>query len=135
MKPPLEKSKPPNKTGLVRIWFAFFYSLSGLRFALTEESAFQQEFCLFVVLLIVLYFLPVSIAFKCILLFANTLVLIVELLNTALEAIVDMICPDYDIHAKQVKDLGSAAVFLSIVLAILLWVSVIIIIVSRGSGS
>ncbi len=136
MKPASEINKrPASKTGFARLWFAFFYSLSGLRFALTEESAFQQEVCLFAVLLVVLYFLPVSLVFKGVLLSANTLVLIVELLNTALETMADMISPDYDRRIKKVKDMGSAAVFLSILLALLLWGSAVVAIIANGSGS
>ena len=63
--------------------------------------------------------------FKCVLLSANTLVLIIELANTGLETIVDMISPDYDINAKKVKDIGSAAVFVSLILAAVLWGSAV----------
>ena len=113
--------KPEGKKGLTRIWFALLYSLEGLRFALTKEAAFQQEVCLYLLLLVVLIFLPLSIGFKCVLLFANTLVLIVEILNSAIESIVDMTSPNYHDYAKRAKDLGSAAVLISISLAIALW--------------
>ncbi|HBH62718.1 MAG TPA: diacylglycerol kinase [Nitrospiraceae bacterium] len=126
--------KPSPKTGLARIWAALFYSLHGLRFSIYHVVAFQQEVCLFVVLLIVLYFLPISIVFKCILLFANTTVLIAELLNSAIESIVDMTSPDYHVLAKQAKDLGSAAVLISLLLAIVLWGSAIYFMLNRGSG-
>ncbi len=114
------QDKPPKKKGLVRIWFAFLYSLNGLRFALTKETAFQQEACVYLILLVILFFLPLSILFKCVLFFANTLVLIVEILNSAIESIVDMTSPDYHDYAKHAKDLGSAAVLMSITLAIVL---------------
>jgi diacylglycerol kinase (ATP) len=113
-----------TRTGPARLWFSLLYSLSGLRFALAE-TAFQLELGAYGVLLVVLYFLPVSVVFKCVLLFANTLVLIVELANTGLETIVDMISPEYDINAKKVKDIGSAAVFVSLVLAGVLWGSAV----------
>lgn len=113
--------KPASKKGLARIWAAFFYSLNGLQFAITNEVAFMQEAFIYVVLLIVLYLLPLSVIFKCILLFANTIVLIVELLNSAVESIVDMTSPEYNVLAKRAKDLGSAAVLISIVLSIVLW--------------
>lgn len=136
MKPvPEINKKPASKTGLARLWFAFLYSLSGLRFALTEESAFRQEVCLFAVLLVVLYFLPVSLVFKGVLLSANTLVLIVELLNTALETMADMISPDYDLRVKKAKDMGSAAVFLSLLVAFLLWGSAVVTTIANGNGS
>lgn len=113
--------KPAAKKGLARIWAAFFYSLNGLQFAVTNETAFIQEAFIYVVLLIVLYFMPISVIFKCILLSANTIVLIVELLNSAVESIVDMTSPEYNVLAKRAKDLGSAAVLISIALSILLW--------------
>lgn len=113
--------KPRNRKGFTRIWFALIYSLNGLRFAFTQEAAFRQETCIYVLLMIVLYFLPLSIVFKCILFGASTLVLIVELLNSAIESIVDMTAPEYNDLAKRAKDLGSAAVFVSIILAVVLW--------------
>ncbi len=128
-------AKPSPKTGLARIRAAFFYSLNGLRFAVSSEPAFREEICLFVVLLVVLYFLPISIVFKSILFFANTLVLIVELLNSAIESIVDMASPDYHELARKAKDLGSAAVLVSLVLVIVLWGSAIcLVIMNRGGG-
>lgn len=125
--------KPQSKTGLVRIWFALIYSLNGLRFALTKETAFQQELCIYLILLVILFFLPLSILFKCVLLFANTLVLIVEILNSAIESIVDMTSPDYHEFARRAKDLGSAAVYISILLAIALWFCAIYLILT-GKG-
>ena len=90
-------------------------------FAIKNEVAFRQEVGVFVVLLIVLFFLPISILFKCILLLANTIVLIVELINSAIESIVDIASPDYHVLAKHAKDLGSAAVLISLILTIVLW--------------
>lgn len=113
---------PAAKRGLARIWAALFYSLNGLRFAITNETAFMQEVSIYVVLLIVLYFMPLSVIFKCILLFSNTIVLLVELLNSAIESVVDMASPGYNLLAKRAKDLSSAAVLISIALSILLWV-------------
>ena len=109
------------KRGIPRLYAAFFHSLSGLGFALSRETSFRQEFCAFVVLLIPLYFLPLSFAFKCLLFFSHTVVLIVELINSAIESIVDLASPDHHPLAGRAKDLGSAAVLLSLVLVILLW--------------
>ena len=127
------QDKPHSKKGLVRIWFAFLYSLNGLRFALTRETAFQQEACVYLILLVILFFLPLSIFFKCVIFFANTLVLIVEILNSAIESIVDMTSPDYHDYAKHAKDLGSAAVLMSITLAIVLWLCAIYLVLT-GKG-
>jgi len=109
------------KTGIARIWAAFFYSLNGLRLAISNEAAFRQEACIAVVLLVVLLFLPLSLLWKGLLFFATTSVMVVELLNSAIETVVDIVSPEYHELAKRAKDLGSAAVLVSIVLAIVLW--------------
>jgi diacylglycerol kinase (ATP) len=113
--------KPTTKTGIARIWAAFLYSLNGLRFAISNEAAFRQEICVVVVVLVVLGFLPLSLFWKGLLFFATTSVLVVELLNSAIESVVDIASPEYHDLAKRAKDLGSAAVLVSIVLAIVLW--------------
>ncbi len=120
--------KLTTKTGIARIWAAFFYSLNGLRFAIFNEAAFRQEVCIVVVLLVVLLFLPLSLLWKGLLFFATTSVLVVELLNSAIESVVDMASPEYHDLAKRAKDLGSAAVLVSIVFAIVLWGGAIFII-------
>jgi diacylglycerol kinase (ATP) len=112
---------PDRKSGLSRIWSAFFYSLDGLRHAITNETAFIQEAIIFLVALIALVFLPLTLLWKALLVFVTASVLIVELLNSAVEALVDMVSPEYHELAKRAKDLGSAAVLLSIVIALLLW--------------
>jgi len=114
--------KPTVKTGIARIWAALFYSLNGLRFAIRNESAFRQESFIVGVLLVVLLFLPLSFLWKLLLFFASIVVLIVELLNSSIESVVDMASPEYHILAKRAKDLGSAAVLVSIVLLIVLWI-------------
>jgi diacylglycerol kinase (ATP) len=117
-----------TKTGIDRIWAAFFYSLNGLRFAIANEAAFRQEACTVVVLLVVLLFLPLSLFWKGLLFFATTSVLVVELLNSAIESVVDIASPEFHDLARRAKDLGSAAVFVSIVFAIVLWGGAIFII-------
>ena len=66
-------------------------------------------------------FLPISLLWKGLLFFATTSVLIVELLNSSIESVVDLASPEYHILAKRAKDLGSAAVLVSIVVAVILW--------------
>lgn len=124
--------KPPTKTGIVRIWAAFFYSLNGLRFAISNEAAFRQEACIVVIVSVVLFFLPISLLWKGLLFFATTAVLVVELLNSAIESVVDMASPEYHVLAKRAKDLGSAAVLVSIVFAIVLWGCAIFLILQGG---
>lgn len=110
-----------NKRGLARIFAAFFYSLAGIRSGFSHEEAFRQEALLFILLLPALYLIPVSLEFKALLFTVNCLVLITELLNSAIESVVDLVSPDYNTYAKRAKDMGSAAVLLSISLAVILW--------------
>jgi len=114
--------KPAPKTGLARIWAAFLYTLKGLGHALAHEAAFGQEIMLVAVLCVVLFFLPLSLLWKAVLFFATAQVLIVELLNSAIEAVVDMTSPGFHELAGRAKDMGSAAVFICLVLAGVIWV-------------
>jgi len=120
--------KLKTKTGIGRIWAAFFYSLNGLRLAISNEAAFRQEACIVVVLLVVLLFLPIAILWKGLLFFATTSILVVELLNSAIESVVDIASPEYHDLAKRAKDLGSAAVLVTILVTIVLWGGAIFII-------
>ena len=124
--------KPSGKKGIARLGAAFIYSLNGLRFAISHETAFIQEAFIYIILLVILFFLPLSLTFKCVLLLANTIVLIVELVNSAIESIVDMTSPEYNDLAKRAKDLGSAAVLISITIAIVLWACAILEVLNRG---
>jgi len=114
--------KPMKKTGFVRIWAALIYSLKGLHFAIANGPAFRQLALVNIILSVVLLFLPISLTWKCILFFATASVLIVELLNSAIEMVVDLASPEYHDLAKRAKDLGSAAVLISIAIALILWI-------------
>lgn len=122
---------PNKKTGISRIFAAFFYSLSGIRAAFLNEAAFRQEAVLFLLLLPLIFILPVAATMKCVLLVVHTIVLIAELFNSAIEAVVDMVSPDFHPLAKRAKDIGSGAVLLSLILAALLWLYIIIILLLR----
>ncbi len=118
--------KPTPKTGLARIIAAAGYSTAGFRAAWRHEAAFRQESLLALVLLTLLYFLPLPPTFKGLLFAATILPLVVELLNSALEAMVDLASPDFHPLAKRVKDMGSAAVMLSLLLALGLWLMAVV---------
>jgi len=119
------KKKPPAKSGVARIWAALFYSLDGLGLAFKNEAAFRQEVVLCLVLGTVLLFLPISMLFKALLFFATIQVLIVELLNSAIESVVDLAAPEFHELAKRAKDMGSAAVLISLLLAGGLWMGAV----------
>jgi diacylglycerol kinase (ATP) len=112
-------------TGLRRILDATRYSLAGLRAALTE-SAFRQELALSAVLVPLGLYLGRSGVERVLLAGSVLLVLVVELLNTAIEAVVDRVSvEDHDL-SKRAKDIGSAAVLLSLVLAGAVWLLVLL---------
>ena len=110
-----------GKTGLRRIWNALLYSLDGFRAAYRHEDAFRQECLLAAVLVPVALLLPVSGTDKALMVASVLLVLIVELLNSAVEATVDRISLENHQLAKRAKDIGSAAVFLALVLLAVVW--------------
>jgi diacylglycerol kinase (ATP) len=115
------ESPHKGKRGLVRIWNAFGYSLAGLRAAFAHEDAFRQEVMLAVVLIPAAFFLPATGLGKALMIGSVLLVLIVELLNSAVEAAVDRISLENHRLAKRAKDIGSAAVFLALINVPIIW--------------
>ena len=118
---PPRESPHKGKTGLKRIWNAFRYSLSGIAAALRHEDAFRQEVILAAILIPAACLLPASGVARALMIASVMLVLIVELLNSALEAAVDRISLENHALAKRAKDIGSAAVFLSLVNVLVVW--------------
>jgi diacylglycerol kinase (ATP) len=108
-------------TGLKRIRNALFYSLAGFRAAWRHEAAFRQEAMLTIVLLPAAWWLASAPLELALLLGSCLLVLIVELLNSALEALTDRVGLERHELSGRTKDLGSAAVLLSLVLAGCVW--------------
>jgi diacylglycerol kinase (ATP) len=115
-----------GKTGLTRLWNALFYSLAGLKAALRHEPAFRLEIALAVILVPAALVMPVSGLGRAALVAAVLLVLIVELVNAAIEATVDRISLENHPLAKRAKDLGSAAVMLSLANAAAVWLLVLL---------
>jgi len=118
--------KPKRRSGINRILYAFTYTFNGLRYAIMNEAAFRQELVVFIIALIAMLFMPVSDIVKLLLFITSIIILIVELLNSAIEAVVDKASPEYNELAKQAKDMGSAAVFLSFTAAGVVWIYAII---------
>jgi diacylglycerol kinase (ATP) len=110
-----------GRTGIDRVIRATGYSFEGLKSAYRHESAFRQEFWLAVVMLPLAPILGRGWMEISLLAGAVMLVLIVEILNSALEAVVDRISFDHHDLSKRAKDFGSAAVFLSLVLCGGVW--------------
>lgn len=114
-----------DSTGIAHFLAAFRYSLSGFRYAL-REAAIRQELALGIVLAAFVALASVSLAFKLTLVALWGLVLVAELLNTAIEAVVDLVSPEYHELAKKAKDLGSAAVCCALVIFFSVWGAVIL---------
>ncbi|HUW51622.1 MAG TPA: diacylglycerol kinase [Sulfuricella sp.] len=115
-----------GKTGLRRLWNAFHYSLAGFGAAYQNEDAFRQETLLAAVLVPLALFLPTGPVGKALMIASMLLVLIVELLNSAVEATVDRISLEDHQLAKRAKDIGSAAVLLSLVNLAAVWALVLL---------
>ena len=115
-------SKPGN-TGFIRIIRATRYSLQGFSHAWTHEAAFRQEIALTLILFPVGVWLGRSAVERTILIACCLLVLIVELLNSAIEAAIDRHGLDHHELSGRAKDLGSAAVMLSLILAASVWIA------------
>lgn len=122
----MESESPyKGKTGLKRLWNAFHYSLAGFSAAFKNEDAFRQEVILAIILIPTALFLHLDGLRKSVLIGSVLLVLIVELLNSGIEATVDRISLENHHLAKRAKDIGSSAVFLSLVNVILTWLLVL----------
>ena len=119
------ESPHKGKTGLRRIWNALFYSFDGLKAAYRHEDAFRQEVWLALVLIPLALFLPVSGIGKALMMASVLMVLIVELLNSAVEATVDRVSLENHRLAKRAKDIGSAAVLFSLINVAVVWLLVL----------
>jgi diacylglycerol kinase (ATP) len=122
----MDESPFKGKTGLRRLLNAVSYSVSGFGSAFRHEEAFRQEVLLAVVLAAIAIWLNISGMAKALLIFSVLLVLVVELLNSAVEAAVDRISLENHRLAKRAKDIGSAAVFLSLVNVAVVWALVLL---------
>ena len=119
-----------KNTGFKRVVKASVYSFNGLKAAVKNEAAFRQELLLAVIFIPLAIFLDVSALERVALIGVTVLVLIVELLNSAVEAVVDRIGSEYHELAGRAKDLGSAAVLITLLLWAYVWIELVLF----GSG-
>jgi diacylglycerol kinase (ATP) len=110
-----------GNTGVRRVVNATFFSLAGLRTAWRSEAAFRQECALAIVLIPLGVWLGNNAVERVLLIGSCLLVLIVELLNTAVEFVVDRVGTDHHELSGHAKDVGSAAVFVSLALVLVTW--------------
>ena len=114
-------SNKPGATGMTRIINAAGYSMKGLRAAFTHEAAFRQEVVLLLVMTPLALWLGEGALEYALLLGSLLLVLIVELLNSALEAVVDRVGAEHHELSGRAKDIGSAAVFIALLNVAVIW--------------
>ncbi len=114
-----------GKTGLRRLLNALGYSLAGFRAAYKHEDAFRQEVLLAAILIPLAIWLPVGMIGRALMIGSVLLVIIVELLNSGIEATVDRISLDSHDLAKRAKDIGSSAVLVSLINVIVVWALVL----------
>lgn len=108
-------------TGIRRIVNAFGYSVAGLRSVFLREVAFRQDLLLCVVACVMLILLPLDVWKKVLMFFSLWFIPIAELINTAIENVVDRIGDEYHELSKSAKDIGSALVLIAIVLVFAFW--------------
>ena len=123
MRPPLAPVNPQKqRTGLRRVWHAAGYSVAGLR-AGWHETAFRQECIAALILIPLAFWLGGNWVETALLAGSMVMVMVVELLNTAVETAIDRIGPEWHDLSKRAKDMGSAAVLMSIVVCAAIWLA------------
>ena len=115
----------PGKTGVIRILHATRYSIKGLKAAWLFEAAFRQEVLLFILLAPILVLAPLALAERLLMFLSLSGLLITELLNSTVEAVVDRIGADFHELSARAKDIASAAVFLAIIQFIIVWAALL----------
>jgi len=121
----LSVSSYKSRSGLQRLLPAWRYSWQGLRAAWRHEAAWRQELLLAAILIPTALYLPVAGPAKALLIASVLLVLIVELCNSALETVVDRISTESHPLSGRAKDIGSAAVLVALLNAVLVWLLVL----------
>ncbi|MBW5814167.1 diacylglycerol kinase [Yersinia kristensenii] len=114
-----------QSTGLTRIYKAAGYSVKGLAAAWKNEAAFRQEAVAAILAIILAFWLDVDAITRILLIGSVVLVIIIEIINSAIEAVVDRIGSEFHTLSGRAKDMGSAAVSLAILLALFIWITVL----------
>ncbi len=115
-----------QKKGLVRIFNAYKYSMKGFKAGIENEAAIRQELCLAAVMTVAAFFVFNTVPELILLIITPWIVVITELLNSAVEAVVDRIGTEFHELSGRAKDLGSAAVFVALGVTLFTWVAVIV---------
>lgn len=114
-----------KNTGLKRILLAAGYSIQGLKSAFKYEAAFRQELLLAAILIPLACYLEVTQTQRILMIAPVFLVMIIEIINSAIEAVVDRIGSEHHELAGRAKDMGSAAVFIALILTAYIWIEIL----------
>ncbi len=115
--------KPQTPKGIRHLFFATTNSLRGIRDAFRTAAAFRQECALLAVHYVALCLVPMRFELRLVLAIMGPLLLAAELVNSAIEAVVDMVSPEWNLRARYAKDFCSAAVFMILALIVALWIA------------
>ncbi|MBE6422962.1 diacylglycerol kinase [Succinivibrio dextrinosolvens] len=115
-----------QKKGLVRIFNAYKYSMKGFKAGIENEAAIRQELVLAAIMTVAAFFIFNSAVELVLLIVTPWIVVITELLNSAVEAVVDRIGPEFHELSGRAKDLGSAAVFVALGVTLFTWAAIIV---------
>ncbi len=110
-----------KRNGLQRIAYTFVHSFNGLRWLCQNETAFQQELLLFLPLSIIAFWLDLPAMHTLLIMLSMVFVLFAEMVNTAIEAVVDRVGLEYHALSRVAKNIGSAIVLLSMLCSIAVW--------------
>ena len=114
-----------KSTGFPRLYYATLYSLKGLVAAFKSEAAIRQELAAMCILIPVACFLDVTVAERVLLIATLFIVLVTEMLNSAIEALADSVSDEVHVLIGKAKDIGSGAVFISLVLTGITWTMIL----------
>jgi len=120
----MSEKRPPAATGIDRVIKAASYSWQGIQYAFRNEAAFRQESVLLAIAVVTAIISDTSITHKILLISSVTFVLVVEIINSAIEAVVDRFGEEFHPLSKAAKDMGSAAVLIALILAAIIWLLV-----------
>ena len=118
--------KPQTPKGIRHLFFATTNSLRGIRDVFLTAAAFRQECALLVVHYVALFLVPMRGDLRLALAILGPILLAAELLNSAVEAVVDLVSPEWNLRARYAKDFCSAAVFMILALIVVLWICAIV---------
>lgn len=115
-----------KRKGLARMAYATVYSVKGLTAAFKSEAAVRQELLALIILIPIALYIDVTLTERLLLIFSLILVLITELLNSAIEVLADRVSTETNVLIGKSKDIASAAVFVSILLALATWAAILL---------